>query len=171
MIRKRMSDRDKTMAALFRQHYNELLRCARIMLHDDEDARDAVGDVMERLMAVELLPDEDRLVAYTMSSVRRECLNRMKRMKLHERMRRALPLDIGEQAETADDQREEEERYRRYQEFVRSELTPQIRRVFQLHYGQRLKYREIAQMMGISETTVYNYLKQAISKLKYRFNP
>ena len=83
-----MPNREDAMAALFRQHYNELLRCARILLHDDEDARDAVGDVMARLMAAELLPDEDRLVAYARSSVRFECLNRIKRMKLHERMRR-----------------------------------------------------------------------------------
>lgn len=163
-----MSNREEAMAALFRQHYNELLRSACILLHDVEDARDAVGDVMARMMAAELLPDEDRLIAYAKSSVRFECLNRLKRMKLHERMRRALPLDVSEQA---DDRGEEEEQYRQYQEFIRSELTPQIRRVFQLHYGQRLKYREIAQMVGVSETTVYNYLSQAISKLKNRFNP
>ena len=163
-----MPNIEDAMAALFRQHYNELLRCARILLHDDEDARDAVGDVMARLMAAELLPDEDRLVAYARSSVRFECLNRIKRMKLHERMRRALPLDVSEQA---DERGEEEEQYRLYQEFVRSELTPQIRRVFQLHYVQRLKYREIAQMVGVSEATVYKYLSQAILKLKNRFNP
>ena len=42
MIRKGMPNREDAMAALFRQHYNELLRCARIMLHDDEDARDEI---------------------------------------------------------------------------------------------------------------------------------
>jgi RNA polymerase sigma-70 factor (ECF subfamily) len=163
-----MPNREEAMATLFRQYYDELLRLARILLHDDEDARDAVGDVMARLMEVGQLPDDHKLVAYARSSVRFECLNRIKRMKLHERMRRSLPLDVSE---LADDRGEEEEQYRQYQEFVRSELTPQIQRVFQMHYGERLKYREIAQMVGVSEATVYKYLSQAILKLKNRFNP
>ena len=161
-----MPNREDAMAALFRQHYDELLRCARIMLHDDEDARDAIGDVMARLMTAELLPDEDRLFAYARSSVRFECLNRLKRMKLHERMRRALPLDVSEQA---DERGEEEEQYREYQQFIQTELTPQTRRVFQMHYQGKLKYREIAAQVGISEAAVYKHLSQAITKLKNRF--
>ena len=166
-----MPNREEAMATLFRQNYDDLLRLARILLHDDEDARDAVSDVMARLMAAEQLPDGQKLVAYAKSSVRFECLNRLKRMKLHERLRRALPLDVSEQAETAVDRQEEEEQYRRYQDFIRSELSPQTSRVFQMHYCQRLKYREIAQQIGVSEATVYKYLSQAILKLKNRFNP
>ena len=159
------------MAALYRQHYDELLRQARILLHDDEDARDAVGDVMERLLAADLLPDDDKLVAYARSSVRFECLNRLKRMKLHERMRRALPLDDDSLSPSSDDHRDEEEQFRAYEEFIRSGLTPQTQRIFTMHYGQQLKYREIAQMVGISEAAVYKHLSKAIMKLKNRFNP
>jgi RNA polymerase sigma-70 factor (ECF subfamily) len=43
--------------------------------------------------------------------------------------------------------------------------------VFQLHYGQQLKYREIAKLTNISEAAVYKHLSQAITKLKKRFNP
>ena len=43
-----MLKRDKTMAELYRLHYEELLRRACILLHDEEDARDAVSDVMAR---------------------------------------------------------------------------------------------------------------------------
>ena len=74
-------------------HYEELLRKASILLHDEEDARDAVSNVMTRLMAADILPEGEKLIAYARSSVRFECLNRLKRMKLQERMRRALPLD------------------------------------------------------------------------------
>lgn len=79
-------------------------------------------------------------LAYVRSSVRFECLNRLKRMKLQERMRRALPLDDSE-----DDTRDIDDEYQEYQQFIQTELTPQTRRVFQMHYGQRLKYREIAE--------------------------
>ncbi|MBO4826069.1 MAG: sigma-70 family RNA polymerase sigma factor [Prevotella sp.] len=162
-----MNTTQTTVAELYRLHYDDLLRRARILLHDDEDARDAVSDVLARLMDIDLLPREDKLLAYVRSSVRFECLNRLKRMKLQERMRRALPLD-DESIGTHD---EEEEHYRQYQTFIQTELTPQTRRVFNMHYGERLKYREIAEQIGISEAAVYKHLSQAITKLKNRFNP
>lgn len=162
-----MPKREKTIEALYRLHYDDLLRRACILLHDEEDARDAVSDVMARLMAADILPKSEKLVAYVRSSVRFECLNRLKRMKLQERMRRALPLDD----ETLDSRGEEEEQYREYQQFIQTELTPQTRRVFEMHYTEQLKYREIAEQVGISEAAVYKHLSQAISKLKNRFNP
>ena len=147
-------------------HYEELLQRACILLHDEEDARDAVSDVMARLMATDILPEGEKLIAYARSSVRFECLNRLKRMKLQERMRRALPLEDAEA-----DIRDEEESYQQYQQFIQTELTPQTRRIFRMHYGERLKYREIAEQVGISEAAVYKHLSQAITKLKKRFNP
>ena len=147
-------------------HYEELLQRACILLHDEEDARDAISDVMARLMATDILPEGEKLIAYARSSVRFECLNRLKRMKLQERMRRALPLEDAEA-----DIRDEEESYQQYQQFIQTELTPQTRRIFRMHYGERLKYREIAEQVGISEAAVYKHLSQAIIKLKNRFNP
>lgn len=161
-----MPKRDKTVAELYRMHYEELLQRACILLHDEEDARDAVSDVMARLMATDILPEGEKLIAYARSSVRFECLNRLKRMKLQERMRRALPLEDAEA-----DIRDEEESYQQYQQFIQTELTPQTRRIFRMHYGERLKYREIAEQVGISEAAVYKHLSQAIIKLKNRFNP
>ena len=119
---------------------------------------------MTRLMATDILPEGEKLIAYVKSSVRFECLNRLKRMKLQERMRRALPLEDAEA-----DIRDEEESYQQYQQFIQTELTPQTQRVFRMHYGERLKYREIAELVGISEAAVYKHLSQAINKLKNRF--
>ena len=166
-----MLERKQTMADLYRLHYEDLLRRACILLHDEEDARDAVSDVMERLMTADILPEGERLLAYVRSSVRFECLNRLKRMKLQERMRRALPLDddVTDDVSVGDEDREEQ--YQAYQQFIDTGLTPQTRRVFLMHYGERLKYREIAEQIGISEAAVYKHLSQAILKLKKRFNP
>lgn len=163
-----MPKREKAIEALFRLQYDDLLRRACILLHDEEDGRDAVSNVMTRLMVADILPEGDKLVAYVRSSVRFECLNRLKQMKLQERMRRALPLDDEEADGTRD---EEESQYLEYQQFIQTELTPQTRRVFQMHYAERLKYREIAEQVGISEAAVYKHLSQAITKLKKRFNP
>jgi RNA polymerase sigma-70 factor (ECF subfamily) len=88
-------------------------------------------------------------------------------------MRRALTLDDVKEddGEYQSSIRDEEEQYQQYQQFIQTELTPQTQRVFRMHYGERLKYREIAEQVGISEAAVYKHLSQAINKLKNRFNP
>lgn len=52
-----------------------------------------------------------------------------------------------------------------------TELTPQTRKVLDLRFRQKLKYREIATELGISEVAVYKHLAQGIRKLKQKFNP
>ena len=54
--------------------------------------------------------------------------------------------------------------------FISSKLTPQTARIIRMHYQQKLKYREIATMLGISETAVYKHLAQGIRKLRMEFN-
>ena len=55
--------------------------------------------------------------------------------------------------------------------YMNAELTPQTRKVLDLRFRQRLKYREIATELGISEVAVYKHLAQGIRKLKQKFNP
>ena len=55
--------------------------------------------------------------------------------------------------------------------YMESELTPQTNQVLQLRFRQKLKYREIATELGISEVAVYKHLAQGIKKLKQKFNP
>ena len=55
--------------------------------------------------------------------------------------------------------------------FIDSELTPQTRRVVNMHYRQKLTYRQIAEELGISEAAVYKHLAQGIKRIKEQFNP
>ena len=55
--------------------------------------------------------------------------------------------------------------------FVDEELTLQTRRVVNMHYRQKLTYREISEELGISEAAVYKHLAQGIKRIKEHFNP
>ena len=55
-------------------------------------------------------------------------------------------------------------------DFIDTKLTPQTARIVRMHYQQKMKYREIAAELGISETAVYKHLAQGISKLREKFN-
>ena len=58
---------------------------------------------------------------------------------------------------------------RKILDFIDNELTPQTSLIIRLHYQQKLKYREIALQLGISQTAVYKHLSQGIQKLKRKF--
>ena len=53
--------------------------------------------------------------------------------------------------------------------FIDSELTPQTARIIRMYYQKKLKYREIAAQLGISQTAVHKHLAQGINKLKSKF--
>ena len=55
--------------------------------------------------------------------------------------------------------------------FVDEELTLQTRRVVNMHYRQKLTYREISEELGISEAAVYKHLAQGIKRIKEHFHP
>ena len=68
-------------------------------------------------------------------------------------------------------EKEEEDKQEAILSYMENELTPQTRKVLQLRFRQKLKYREIATELDISEVAVYKHLAQGIKKLKQQFNP
>jgi RNA polymerase sigma-70 factor (ECF subfamily) len=40
------------------------------------------------------------------------------------------------------------------------------REIIEMHFRQGMKFREIAQKLGISETAVYKHLRQAMASLR-----
>ena len=137
-----------TLEKLFRQHHDRLLAEARAMLYDDAEAEDVVSEL-----------------AYLCGSVRNRCRNVLSRKTLTERVTHLYALD---QPTATED--EERERLDRLQAFIRTGLTEAQRRVFQLRFGEELKYREIAAELGISEVAVYKHLVAAITRIKNHFN-
>ena len=68
-------------------------------------------------------------------------------------------------------EKEEEDKQEAILSYMENELTSKTRKVLQLRFRQKLKYREIATELDISEVAVYKHLAQGIKKLKQQFNP
>ena len=58
---------------LFRQHYNQMIQLARMMLYDDEESRDVVSEVFAALVKTDIMPRN--VENYLMTSVRNRCRN------------------------------------------------------------------------------------------------
>lgn len=158
----------KDIKALFERFYDRMYVAARIMLHDDEESRDAVSDVFARIADGSIEVREDTAAAFLLTCVRNKCLKMIRAKQVRQRASRYLQMDNSVEMTPPDAQTDKLTEVLEYSE---RELTPQTLRVFQLRFQQRKTYAEIASTLGISEAAVYKHLAQALNKIKNHFNP
>lgn len=183
----------ETIEQLFRQHYLRMYQLARVLLKDDAASKDVVSEVFADVLNGKAqlgLDDEtanDKTIAsdlplpstnagsYLLVCVRHKCLNLLSRQKMKDRVHHLLKADTSPsiaplEATIAEIDRETD-KYEAILAYMDTELTPQTRKVLDFRFRQKLKYREIATELGISEVAVYKHLAQGIRKLKQKFNP
>ena len=173
---------------MFRQHYEKMYNLARYLLSDDDESKDVVSEVFTDVLdgKTQLGLDNETIASdsplpsanagsYLLVCVRHKCLNLLSRQKMKDRVHHLLKADTSPsivplEATIAEIDRETE-KYEAILAYMNAELTPQTRKVLDLRFRQKLKYREIATELGISEVAVYKHLAQGIRKLKQKFNP
>lgn len=158
-----MTDKKRLIEQLFKQHYRAMYRLASVLLHDDEESKDIVHDIFARLLTGEFQLQKATVGAFLLSCVRNQCLNVIRDRKIHERARQLLMLESEMSSKPAEDI--EAEVTALYQA-VAGLFPPECREVILLHYRDKLTYREIAERLGLSETTVYRHLNSALDQLR-----
>lgn len=139
-----------------------MYRLAFMMLHDKEESRDIVHDVFARLLDDDIRFDSGRARAFLLSCVRNSCLNVMRTQDTRERAMRDFPIDD----EDPGDSEAFESEIKALQDGI-SLLTPPVcREIILLHYRYGLTFKEIATRLGVSETTIYKHLRNALNQLR-----
>ena len=87
---------------LFKQHYAKMLRVARTILYDEQESKDVVSDIFEGLLRgrTMLMPDTEE--RYLLTSVRNQCLKRIRHQETRLRMETA-PAEQTSDAEHEDE--------------------------------------------------------------------
>ena len=148
---------------LFRRNYSEMIRLARVLLGDDEEAEDVVQDVFLRVADSNVAPKND---GYLLIAVRNTCLNRIRQMKVHDQVKRLLPVETEIDLQHIDKQLE---RLDDIAAFVEERLEEPHRSIFLLRFGEDLTIAEIARRLGMNPNTTYKYLTQSIQQIKNHF--
>lgn len=160
--------KEETIEHLFRTHYGAMFRLAVAMLHDSDEAKDAVSEVFARLFRDNTHLPKKGTSGYLLVSVRNQCLDIIRQKQMRERINKLLTTETEPDLSHVQHQTD---RYMSLLVFADSKLTSQTRTVFRLRFDQRLSYKAIAEQTGISEAAVYKHLAQAIKKMKEQFNP
>lgn len=147
---------------LFIRYYAAMYRVARSILYDEQESKDVVSDIFERLLSgrVVLLPETEE--HYLLTSVRNQCIKRLN----HDEVRRRF----AENYSPGEDDGEEDDRLNEVVEFVTRNLSKQELRIFNLRFTKGCSYEEIASLEGISKVAVWKHLSRLLNIIRNNFN-
>lgn len=158
------TDPRQLLRRLFEEHHGELCAFACRYLASEEDAADVVQEVFVRVWSrrsERRLDDISR--AYLYRAVRNEALNRRKARE--RRGARESGLLRRRQPSPPDEELRDRELVADVERAL-SELAPRCREIFLLVREDRLTYREAADVLDLSESTVATQMGRALRKLR-----
>lgn len=150
---------------LFRTNYRRMYKLACCILRDSEEARDVVSEVFSRLLDGKMILPYDNRESYLLTCVRNRCLDAIDHLSVKERIIRHIKLSLSSGPAPVEMQ---EQRLEIICECVENELSSSEKQVFEMRFRDGLKYREIAERLGISEVAVYKNLSRALTTIKKR---
>lgn len=151
------------MELLFKEYYKPLVVWGATFLHDTQRAEDVVQDffvkLWEKSLADKLLPDT--LKSYLFTAVRNLSLNQMDKI---DPLARACDVAHYESPWEEYDSFEDEVFHR--VEVEVGKLPPRTQEIIRCVYLKGMKYKEVAEELGISVATVNSLLVKALKTLR-----
>lgn len=129
------------------------------LLRDEDAARDIVHDVFSGLLQAGV---SDISSAYLLKAVRNQCLNRLRDLSTKERMHGLYAADF----KAIEDEEWPDDEIIAKMHAIVSTLSDQCRRVVTLRFTESLSYKQISDILCISEVMVYKYLRHALDVLR-----
>jgi len=151
---------------VFRTHYKSLHLQAYLLLKDEEEAEDLVQQLFLDMWNKQMYSKVQHSIrAYLHAALRNQCLNHLKRMSVHKRLRdEYVELGSGEPKQEPLDEDEGDPGLLN----ILKEMPMQRLRAFNLVHLQDKKYQDAAKEMGISVNSLKTHVKLAIRFLRMR---
>lgn len=164
-----LAKRDEgTFEQVFKTYFKSLHAYAFNILKDSDEAEEVVQQVFFRLWERSgSLSIEGSVAAYLYRAVHNESLNLLK----HEKVRTTHRLHVAYSMKNETDQASKKLTGGELEKKLHAalnELPEQCRTIFQLSRFNELKYREIADQLGISIKTVENQMGKALKLLRIK---
>ena len=154
---------------VFKSEFKNLHSYACSILKDEASAEEIVQQVFYKLWEKRDTFNELQSVpAYLYRSVHNECLNLLKHSKVRA-AHVAHSVYTGKDADIQDDQVTLKELQRKIDKAI-NELPEQCRTIFQMSRFEDLKYKEIADRMGLSVKTIENQMGKALRTLRVQLS-
>lgn len=152
--------------SVFREHYASLCRYAFSLLTDSDEAEEVVQEALFRVWeGRHRISITTSWQAYLFRAVRNQALNHLRKRKVHQEYLADGFHQPGESLADASEAVSLAELQMKIRDAV-AKLPPERQRIFIMSRYEGLKYREIADELGISPKTVENQLGRALQSLR-----
>ncbi len=111
----------KEISTLFRQYYGRMYGMAVSILYDEQESKDVVSDIFERLLESDTVLLPDTVEHYLLTSVRNSCLKRISQKTNRQR----IAMLYASEQQMAASPEEDELRLEQMLHFAKTHLTPQ----------------------------------------------
>jgi len=151
---------------VFREYYKPLLAYSRKFIRDAEEAEEIVQDLFfnfwEKRSQIEI---NTSLKSYLFRSAHNTCLNQIKHEKVKNKYQEYFQYRFSASFTEATEKLEEEELLMRVQKAMDS-MPDKVRNTFMLIRHEEMKYKEVAEKLGISVKTVEAHMGAALKHLR-----
>lgn len=165
---------EAAFAAVYRQHVQTLFRYGMSLRPDEDFVRDCLHDVFVEVWTKrERLGDTDSIKFYLIKSLKNRIFNQV------EKQSRLIPVDLDagynpvETATYATPSHEDELIQRQHDAgrldklaHCLDRLPPRQREAVQLRYFEGLDYRQVAEVLAVSQQSAYNLIFRALEELR-----
>ena len=156
---------NKSFEELFKTYFKPLTSFAYKFVKDIDDAKSIVHDVFMKLWEKKEDIDLSKSVkSYLFTSVNNRSLNFIRDHKKFVNEELVMDQQFEEHWETVDELSSVE--IQQKVDATLKELSPKVREAFHLSRNEGLKYKEIAEKMGISVKTVETHISNALRELR-----
>lgn len=147
---------------MYERYKNVLYGIALSYLKDKDISNDLIQDLFLTLWNKRQVLEVNDLKAYLFQMTRNRCLDQIKLRKLTENLDEVE--DVAHHG-TPQQELEYKETGKQLQALIQN-LSPQCRTVFLLVRFEKLKYKEVAELLNLSEKTVENHMGRALKVLR-----
>lgn len=159
---------DVAFEQLFKAHYKALHAYANLLIKDADIAEEVVQNMFMKLWEKRhLLEAQTSVKAYLYKCVYHDSLNLLKHEQVKSKYQNFTLHSMNSYQEAASGKVELSELQKELQNAIQL-LPQQCRLIFQMSRFEELKYREIAERLGISIKTVENQMAKALKVLRIK---
>ncbi|WP_316845767.1 RNA polymerase sigma-70 factor [Pedobacter psychrodurus] len=160
-------DDETAFETLFKTHYNALHAYAQVILKDEDLAEEIVQGMFLKFWEKRTSLNIQSIKAYLYKCVYNDSLNYLKQEKTKSKYQDFTVHTMNTEHEPASLKVELSELQQHLKEAL-NHLPEQCRTIFQMSRFEELKYREIAEHLGLSIKTVENQMGKALRILRLK---
>ncbi len=159
--------KEKVFEHFFKNNYSRLYYYALHYISDSEVCKDIVSEAFRYLWEKADVIDPETVLSYMFTHVRNLCIDHLRHIEVEESYAKSYTKMVSEINE--EEWEETEIRIKRIMQIIET-LPPQTKFIMEQNYLHKMKYKEIAEVMNLTESGVRKHIMKGLDIIRKEFS-